>query len=392
MTSPDLSARSTSCGWLYAWRRLKLYLDYDLRQIRSSHARSNGWTNKRKRRVAVEFLNRELRDRPDLRELVTPEFAFEGRRTVISDAYYASLRSTKVTLVPYAVKGLSRTGAIDANGDEHELDVIVLATGFDAANYLGNYRVYGRGGTELHDQWSGEPEAFLGMMVPRFPNFFIMYGPNTNAIPLVSFYQAQASFAAALIRRATKAGCTTIEVRRWAFVIYNDWLQARLAKTVWAQTSSYFRTGTGRVVSPVAIRCHVLHPCHQTAPQDRDTPVLTVPAAHAVTTCPMTTTTASSEMERMASVFNVERAALLARRPRRRNTRPRPGQRRRHRRPRLGGRLCAAQQHQLRPNPAARSRRAGTQPDQLHRPNGPTRRRARRSAPKPSPERRVRDL
>jgi cation diffusion facilitator CzcD-associated flavoprotein CzcO len=234
---------------VYAWRRLKLYLGYDIRQYGSSHAKSTGHTNRRKHKAAVEFLNRELGDRPDLLELATPKFPFEGRRTVVSDTYYASLHSPKVTLVPHAVKGLTKTGAVDANGDEHDLDIIVLATGFDAANYLGNYRVHGRGGAELHEQWQGEPEAFLGMMVPKFPNFFIMYGPNTNSIPLVSFYEAQAAFTASLIARAASTGASTIEVRRSAFALYNEWIQDRLSRTVWAQVNNYFQAGSGRIVS-----------------------------------------------------------------------------------------------------------------------------------------------
>lgn len=244
-----LQRRLNRLAPVYAWRRLKLYLGYDLRQYRSSHAKSTGLTNRRKHKAAVEYLNRELGDRPDLLELATPKFPFEGRRTVVSDTYYASLRNPKVTLVPHAVKGLTKTGAVDANGDEHDLDIIVLATGFDAANYLGNYRVHGRGGAELHDEWRGEPEAFLGMMVPKFPNFFIMYGPNTNSIPLVSFYEAQADFTAGLIARAAGDGASMIEVRRSAFALYNEWVQDRLSKTVWAQVNNYFQAGSGRIVS-----------------------------------------------------------------------------------------------------------------------------------------------
>ncbi|MFF2107561.1 flavin-containing monooxygenase [Rhodococcus koreensis] len=234
---------------IYAWRRFKLYADYDKRQYRASHARSDGRTNKVKRQQSLEFMQRELGDRPDLMELVTPKFAYEARRTVVSDTYYAALKSPKVSLVPHGVKGLTRTGAVDANGDEHDLDVIILATGFDAANYLGNYRVRGENGADLHGHWEGEPEAFLGMMVPGFPNFFIMYGPNTNAIPLVSFYEAQASFAAGLISRAVKKGHTRISVRRSAFLIYNDWVQSALGKTVWATTRNYFQAGSGKIVS-----------------------------------------------------------------------------------------------------------------------------------------------
>jgi cation diffusion facilitator CzcD-associated flavoprotein CzcO len=234
---------------VYAWRRLKLYYEYDRRQLTSGHARGNGHNNKLRRSKSMDFLRRELSSRPDLMELVTPKFAFEAKRTVLSDTYYSALRSPKVTLVPHGVKGLTRSGAVDANGDEHDLDLIVLATGFDAANYLGNYQVHGQGGTELHGVWDGEPEAFFGMMVPGFPNFFIMYGPNTNSVPLVAFYEAQASFAASLISRAAKTGKTVIDVRRSAFVIYNDLIQAQLAKTVWATANSYFRSGTGKIVS-----------------------------------------------------------------------------------------------------------------------------------------------
>jgi cation diffusion facilitator CzcD-associated flavoprotein CzcO len=237
---------------IYRLRRAKLYLDYDRRQLGSGHARSGGRDNRRRYKKALDFIHRELGARPDLVELVTPEFPFESRRTVLSDTYYAALCSPRVTLIPHGVKGLTRTGAVDANGDEHNLDILVLATGFDAANYLGNFEVHGRGGAELHGAWHGEPQAFLGMMVPGFPNFFIMYGPNTNAVPLVSFYEAQAAFAASLISRAAKSGKTVIDVRDRAYVIYNDWMQTRLSKTVWAQTSSYFRAGpsrTGRIVS-----------------------------------------------------------------------------------------------------------------------------------------------
>src|SRR5690348_413198 len=99
---------------VYAWRRLRLYLDYDRRQLGSGHARSGGRDNRRRHKKSLDFLRRELGARPDLLELATPEFPFESRRTVLSDSYYAALRSPKVTLVPHGVKGLTRTGAVDA--------------------------------------------------------------------------------------------------------------------------------------------------------------------------------------------------------------------------------------------------------------------------------------
>ncbi|MGE0782897.1 flavin-containing monooxygenase [Mycolicibacterium sp.] len=237
---------------VYAYRRFRLYAAYDVRQHQARHARLDKGLNAERRRAALAFLHREMADRPDLLDVLTPEFPMEGRRTVISDTYYRALKSPKVTLVPHAVKGLSARGAIDANGEEHDLDMIVLATGFQAHQYLSTYRVTGENGVDLHERWADGAEAFLGMMVPGFPNFFIMFGPNTNVVPLVAFYEAQAAFAAALIARAARTGKKRIDVRRSAFTVYNDWAQNRLAKTVWATTESYFRAGsdrTGKVIS-----------------------------------------------------------------------------------------------------------------------------------------------
>jgi cation diffusion facilitator CzcD-associated flavoprotein CzcO len=141
---------------------------------------------------------------------------------------------------------------MDSNGEEHQLDMIVLATGFQAHQYLSTYRVSGENGVDLHETWTDGAEAFLGMMVPGFPNFFIMFGPNTNVVPLVAFYEAQGEFAANLIARAARNGKKRVDVRRSAFHIYNDWAQSRLSKTVWAVTESYFRAGanrSGKVIS-----------------------------------------------------------------------------------------------------------------------------------------------
>jgi cation diffusion facilitator CzcD-associated flavoprotein CzcO len=231
------------------WRRFNLYLRYDLRQLRMSHARRDGWVNRRRRRASEMFLADSLARRPELRRLLTPTFPFEGKRTVLSDTYYQTLLQPHVALVPHGVKGLSATGVIDENGDRHDLDVVVLATGFDAANYLSSLKVIGLGGRQLHEVWAGAPRAFLGMMVPGFPNFFMMYGPNTNSVPLISFYEAQARFAARAIRRLASRSAHDVQVSPAVAGLYDRWLQRALKRTVWADTDSYFRSPTGRVVS-----------------------------------------------------------------------------------------------------------------------------------------------
>ena len=186
---------------LYQLHRLRLLLAYELRQWRGGHVREGARSNRRRASAAKTFLSESLASRPELIDVVTPDYPVEGRRTVISDDYYRTLLLPNVELVPQPVKGLTPHGALDANGDEHQLDVLVMATGFDATNYLGTMRVRGRDGLDLHDVWHGEPRAFLGLMVPRFPNFFMLYGPNTNALPLPAYFETQARFAARAIAR-----------------------------------------------------------------------------------------------------------------------------------------------------------------------------------------------
>ncbi len=242
--------RQGNSRWLtYWWRRGTMYWSYDRRQDRTQHARTNGRAHRRRQALSLAYLQDSLSDRPDLIPLVTPDFPFEGRRTVVSDTYYPSLKNPKVTLVPRGVTALTPEGVQDASGETRPFDIVVLATGFDAANYLAGLQVVGRDGQDLHQQWRQEPEAFYGMMVPGFPNFFMMYGPNTNAIPLVSFYQAQATFIAKTLARVRRKGFRCVEVKETAFRNFNNLLQRQLAKTVWAQTQSYFKAGTGKVVS-----------------------------------------------------------------------------------------------------------------------------------------------
>ena len=245
----DAERRLSRFAPCYFWKRLKLYIGYDLRQRNSQHARIGGKANRERRAAALEYLRASLAERPDLIPLVTPEFPFEGRRTVISDTYYECLKNPKVSLIPNAVTELTASGLVDASGARHEFDVIILATGFDAANYLSTFTVKGEAGKDLHETWKGEPTAFLGIMVPGFPNFFMMYGPNTNAVPLVSFYQAQAAFIAKALNRVSSRQLTKVSVKPEAFRKFNEMLQAQLSKTVWADTTSYFKAGTGKVVS-----------------------------------------------------------------------------------------------------------------------------------------------
>ena len=84
---------------------------------------------------------------------------------------------------------------------ERAVDVIVMATGFQPANYLARLRVVGRDGRTLQEHWAGEPHAYLGITVPGFPNFFMLYGPGTNGGEIVIMLESQAEYAVRAIKR-----------------------------------------------------------------------------------------------------------------------------------------------------------------------------------------------
>jgi cation diffusion facilitator CzcD-associated flavoprotein CzcO len=147
--------------------------------------------NRAREQICRSYIERKFADRPDLRDAVTPTYPYPGKRPIFASTYYSALKKENVTLVPHAVASVRSHGIVDAEGEERDVDVIVMATGFEAARYLSRLTVTGRDGRTLQEHWSDEPRAFLGITVSGFPNFFMLYGPGTNGGDIVSMLEAQ---------------------------------------------------------------------------------------------------------------------------------------------------------------------------------------------------------
>jgi len=199
----------------------------------------------------LDYIGRVFKDRPDLQKKVTPNYPFGGKRTIRDDHFYPSLLRENIELVPHAVERLTRTGVVDAIGEEYDVDVVVLSTGFQPANFLATYEVVGRDGRSIHDFWGPDARAFLGLTVAGFPNFYMMYGPNTNGGPQMFLLERQAAFVVANLKRMMRSGLTAIEVRKGVMDTFNEVLQRRLRGNVSArhpEVHNYGRTSTGRDV------------------------------------------------------------------------------------------------------------------------------------------------
>jgi cation diffusion facilitator CzcD-associated flavoprotein CzcO len=206
-------------------------------------------TNETRHQVCLRYIARQFADRPDLREAVTPKYPYPGKRPVFASTFYPALKQENVELVPRAVTSLTRTGIVDADGMERAVDAIVMATGFQPTSYLARLRVVGRGGRTLEEHWAGEPRAYLGITVPGFPNFFMLYGPGTNGGEIVIMLESQAEFAVRAITRMMRQRVTAVEVKPSFEARWYRWLQSKMVGTSWTMSRNYFTSATGKVVT-----------------------------------------------------------------------------------------------------------------------------------------------
>jgi cation diffusion facilitator CzcD-associated flavoprotein CzcO len=235
------------------WRRRKerwrqqWMLEKSLR--RGNLYRPGTKVNDARRQFCLAYIERQFAEHPELREAVTPKYPYPGKRPVFASTFYPALKKENVELVPCAVASVTLTGVVDTDGVERAVDVIVMATGFQPANYLARLPVVGRDGRSLHEQWADEPRAFLGITVPNFPNFFVLYGPGTNGGEIVTMLESQAEYAVRAIKRMIRSRVTAVEVKPKYEARWHRWLQSRMTGTSWTMSNNYFKASNGAVAT-----------------------------------------------------------------------------------------------------------------------------------------------
>jgi len=203
--------------------------------------------------MASGYLDRKVTD-VRLREKLRPNYPVGCKRTLISSAFYPAVQRDDVELVTEPIERITREGIRTADGAERTCDTIVWSTGYRATDYLRGIEVTGRGRRDLHQTWDGVPRAYHGMAVPGFPNFFVMYGPNTNqgGNSIILMLEAQATFIADTLATMRRRDDAEVEVTDAAMARYTTELLAGLDRTVWTDgCDSYFRTPSGEVVTQI---------------------------------------------------------------------------------------------------------------------------------------------
>jgi cation diffusion facilitator CzcD-associated flavoprotein CzcO len=201
--------------------------------------------------IALKLLEKSVADE-ELRRRLTPEHPMGCKRLVFSSEYLSALTRPNVEVVNSPARYLRARSLITEDDTEREVDVVVCATGYAAADYLGQLDVSGEQGMTLRDTWSEGAHAYLGMAVPGFPNFFTLYGPNTNvgSNSVIFMLEAQARYIVRALKYMRRKGKRYIAVRPSAMAEFVAKIDRWMVGTVWTtQCSNYFRAPNGRVVT-----------------------------------------------------------------------------------------------------------------------------------------------
>ena len=185
-------------------------------------------------RQSLKHLARSVSD-PALREKLTPHFQFGCKRILISDDYWSSFARENVELVTEPIEAVHEKGIRTTDGRDHPVDAIVLATGFALGLATAPFPIHGRGGRSLDDVWAGGAEAYKGMTVAGFPNWFILMGPNTGPghTSVLVYTEAQIRYAIQAIRKLLHEGVKWYDVKQEVMDAYNASIQRRMPHTSW---------------------------------------------------------------------------------------------------------------------------------------------------------------
>ena len=206
------------------------------------------------RDVLTEFMSEGLGEKQDYLAHCVPNFPVWGKRLIVDNGWYQTLARQDVSLITSGIEKITESGIQTADGIHHDLDVLILATGFKANNFLLPMEVLGRGGKTLANEWGGAPSAFKGSHMPGFPNLFCLYGPNTNIVhggSIIYQIECQIHYVMQCLTLLLDKALDALDVRESVSAAYNEDVQARSANLAWGHPNveSWYKNSEGQVIN-----------------------------------------------------------------------------------------------------------------------------------------------
>jgi cation diffusion facilitator CzcD-associated flavoprotein CzcO len=186
-------------------------------------------------RLARKNLENSVED-PILREKLTPDYKFGCKRVVINATFYPAMQKPNAHLVTEGIERFEHDGIVTCDGQRHPFDVIVLATGFNPAAYMRPMEFLGNDGISIEQAWARKIQAYRSILLPGFPNFFLMLGPNSpiGNYSVICMAELQTDYAIKLVDAWREGKLQTIEAKTEAMQEWNSMLKGKMGKTAWA--------------------------------------------------------------------------------------------------------------------------------------------------------------
>jgi cation diffusion facilitator CzcD-associated flavoprotein CzcO len=185
--------------------------------------------------LCVANLENNVKD-PELREKLRPDYRATCKRLIMSPDFYQSIQRPNARLVTEPIERVEKAGVRTRDGRLHELDVLVLATGFRVDRFVRPMKVIGRGGADLDEVWKDGPFAYLSLAVPDFPNLFMLQGPNSPVgnFSLIDVAELQYDYIMQLVDRVRAGECREIDVSHAAMERFDAERREAATRTIWA--------------------------------------------------------------------------------------------------------------------------------------------------------------
>jgi len=199
--------------------------------------------------VAKAHLHRAVKD-PELREKLTPDYRIGCKRMLLSNDYYPALTKPNVQVETGGIERIDGRTIITKDGARHEVDAIVLGTGFHVTDSPIAKMVRGRDGRTLEEHWDGTMQAYLGTSVAGFPNLFMLLGPNTalGHTSVVVMIEGQIEHVRRVLAERGRRGAQSVEPTLQAQDRFVAEVEKKSRKTVWVSggCSSYYLDRNGK--------------------------------------------------------------------------------------------------------------------------------------------------
>ncbi len=225
--------------------RLALYSEHESRVLGFT---SFQFMMKRAQKLCASYLKKVVDD-PELHDKLTPKYAMGCKRILISNNYLQTFNKNNVTLETTGIDHITSNGIVLKDGRTLDVDTIIYGTGFKATEFLTPIKVTGLQGKVLNEEWHKGAEAYLGITVKDFPNFYMLYGPNTNLghNSIVYMLESQIRYTLKAISALNKGNVKYLNIRAAKQTRFNKQVQSKLENTVWQKgCESWYKTDDGK--------------------------------------------------------------------------------------------------------------------------------------------------